>query len=490
MRNLRRVVLRLCHIAGAPRMPRFSVWRASAATTVCQRNADRASSITTEVQVDDVVARAQIAQRVVEDWEEDRVDALLCELSEVVSRNAEPLACAAVAETEMGNVADKIRKVEFAARAVCGSLVGRVGRGAIGTAERGVTAVASPVGVVFALLPVTNPVATMINEVLICLKGRNALVLSPHPRAQRVSEMTLALLEPVFHAQGAPPELVQILPGPLSQRRTELVMQHHGIALVLVTGGVSIVRAAYRSGTPTIGVGPGNAPAYVAADADVAAAARAIVEGKAFDNGIICGSEQHIVADRSIAARLLEELRQAGAVTLDADESDRLLQTAFDSVSGGLKPRWSGRSAMEIAAAAHINRRGPFRLLVFAASVGNLPAGARRERLAPITAFHTVRDAAEGIETCRALLAEGGAGHTAALHTKSDELIARFATALPVSRLLVNSPAALACVGIGNGLAPSFMLGCGTFGRTSTTDNVTYLNLLNIKRIARPLDDV
>jgi len=412
-------------------MPRASLARA---TAVCRLHGACGSGIPPEVEVDDVVARARLAQRAVEDWEEDRVDALLCALSDAVSGNAKPLAAAAVAETGMGNVADKIRKVEFAARSVCGSLVGRVGRGVIGTDERGVTAVASPVGVVFALLPVTNPVATMINEVLICLKGRNALVLSPHPRAQRVSEMTVALLEPVLRAHGAPLALVQIVPGPLSQRRTELFMEHQGIALVLVTGGVSIVKAAYRSGTPTIGVGPGNAPAYVAADADLASAARAIVDGKAFDNGIICGSEQHIVADRSIAAELLEELRQAGAVTLDAAESDGLLQTAFDPVSGALKPRWSGRSAMEIAAAAHINRRYPFRLLVFLASVGNLPAGARRERLAPITAFYTVRDASEGVETCQALLAEGGAGHTAAVHTSSDELIARVEAALERTR--------------------------------------------------------
>jgi acyl-CoA reductase-like NAD-dependent aldehyde dehydrogenase len=395
MRIVRRWVLSLCHIAGVPTVARFRLARAIAPRTVCQHNNDPALGRTTDGQVDGIVARAQLAQRAVADWEEDRVDALLYELSEVVSGNAKPLAFAAVAETEMGNVADKIRKIEFAARSVCGSLVGRVGHGAIGTDGRGVTAVASPVGVVFALLPVTNPVATIIDEVLICLKGRNALVLSPHPRAQKVSEMTVMLLEPVFRAHGAPPAIVQIVPGPLSQRRTELFMAHQGIALVLVTGGVSIVKAAYRSGTPTIGVGPGNTPAYVAADADPAAAARAIVEGKAFDNGIICGSEQHIVADRSIAARLLEELRRAGAVTLDADESDRLLQTAFDPLTGGLKPEWSGRRATQIAAAAHINRRYPFRLLVFLSSVGNLPDGARRERLAPITAFYTVRDASD-----------------------------------------------------------------------------------------------
>ena len=393
---------------------------------------------------------------------------------------------ASVAETQMGDVADKVRKIHFASRGVFASLVGRVARGALGTDERGVTEVASPVGVVLGLLPVTNPVATMINKILICLKGRNALVLSPHRGAQEVSDMTFALVESVLRAHGAPPALVQLLPGPPSRRRAALVMEHEGVALVLATGGASMVRAAYRSGTPAIGVGPGNAPAYVAADADLPAAARAIVEGKSFDNGIICGSEQHVVVNESAAARLLGELRRAGAATLDADETDRLIRVAFDGLSGGLKPRWAGRSAIEIAAAAHIKRRDQFRLLVFRASATSLTAAARRERLAPIASFHVVRDTAEAIKTCQALL-EDGAGHTAVVHTKSDELVARFATALPVSRLLVNSPAGLACVGVGNGLPPSFTLGCGTFGGTSTTDNVTYLNLINIKRIARPL---
>jgi acetaldehyde dehydrogenase / alcohol dehydrogenase len=322
---------------------------------------DRASGITigvagepTNPELEDIVGRAKAAQRAVEDWDEERVDALLLDLSNAVSGNAQVLAAAAVAETEMGNVADKTRKIHFASRGVFGSLVGRVARGEIGSDERGVTAVASPVGVVLGLLPVTNPVATMINKILICLKGRNALVLSPHRRAHGVSDMTLCLLEPILRAHGVPPALVQLVGGPPSRRRIAMLMEHDGIALVLATGGASMVRAAYRSGTPAIGVGPGNAPAYVASDADVRAAAQAIVEGKSFDNGIICGSEQHVVTDQATAARLLGELRKAGAATLDARETDRLLQVAFDAVSGALKPYWAGRSAATIAAAAHI----------------------------------------------------------------------------------------------------------------------------------------
>ena len=435
---------------------------------------------------DEIVGRAQSSQRSFEHWDEFRVDALLSDLSEVVSSNADSLAAAAVAETEMGNVPDKVRKIRFASREVLGSVVGRIAQGPIGSDERGVTAVASPVGVVLGLLPVTNPVATMIYKVLICLKGRNAVVLSPHRRARGVSEVTLALINSVLAAHGAPPSLVQLVPEPASRRRTTRLMEHDGIALILATGGASVVKAAYRSGTPAIGVGPGNAPAYVASDANLPAAARAIVAGKSFDHGIICGSEQHVVVDESVSARLLDELRIAGAAVLDAGETKRLIRSAFDAC-GALRSRWVGRSAAEIAAAASIHRHDGFRLLIFRASTASGRAIGRRERLAPIVSFHTVADAAEGMEACRALLAEDGTGHTAVVHSSSPELVTGFATALPVSRLLVNSPAGLGCVGIGNGLTPSFTLGCGTFGGTSTTDNVSYLHVLNIKRIARPL---
>jgi acetaldehyde dehydrogenase / alcohol dehydrogenase len=214
---------------------------------------------------------------------------------------------------------------------------------------------------------------------------------------------------------------------------------------------------------------------------------RAIVEGKSFDHGIICGSEQHAVVDHSVLPVLLGELQRAGAAILDADETDRLIQVAFDATNDTLRSHWAGQSAVEIAAAARIYRRHSFRLLVLPAAAASLTAAARRERLAPIVSVHKVRDATEGIGLCQALLAEDGAGHTAVVHSNNRELVARFATALPVSRLLVNSPAGLACIGVGNGLTPSFTLGCGTFGGTSTTDNVSYLNVLNIKRIARPL---
>jgi acyl-CoA reductase-like NAD-dependent aldehyde dehydrogenase len=436
---------------------------------------------------DEIVVRAQSSQHSFEHWDEFRVDALLSDLSEVVSSNADSLAVAAVAETEMGNVPDKVRKIRFASCEVLGSVVGRIAQGPIGCDERGVTALASPVGVVLGMLPVTNPVATMIYKVLICLKGRNAVVLSPHRRARGVSEVTLALINSVLAAHGAPLSLVQLVPEPASRYRTTRLMEHDGIALILATGGASVVKAAYRSGTPAIGVGPGNAPAYVSSDADLPAAARAIVAGKSFDHGIICGSEQHIVVDESVSALLLDELRTAGAAVLDAGETKRLIRIAFDASSGALLSRWVGRSAAEIAAAASIHRHDGFRLLIFRASTAS--AIGRRERLAPIVSFQTVADAAAGMEACGALLAEDGTGHTAVVHSSSPELVTRFAIALPVSRLLVNAPAGLGCVGIGNGLTPSFTLGCGTFGGTSTTDNVSYLHVLNIKRIARLFTD-
>lgn len=439
--------------------------------------------------VDELVTRADAAQHAFEHWPEPRVDALLAELAGAVVAHADMLAATTVSETGMGDVADKARKNRFAALVVLDSLAGRVGRGPLGPDKDGVTTIASPVGVVVGVLPVTNPVATMINKVLICLKARNSLILSPHRDARAVGALALRLMEPVLHRLDAPHDLVQLVSGPPSRRRTELLMQHDGVALILATGGAAMVQAAYRSGNPAIGVGPGNAPAYVAADADVKHAARAIVAGKSFDNGIICGSEQHAVIDDAIADVLLDELQAAGAATLTAREAARLIDTAFDRRTGALLQRHVGRPAQEIAATAGIKRAGPIRLLAVPATTTPLTAATCRERLAPIISLFRVRGPDEGLRVCHRLLAEAGAGHTAAVHSNDAALIARFADALPVSRVLVNSPAGLACIGVGNALTPSLTLGCGTFGGTSTTDNVSYLNVVNIKRVARPLPD-
>ena len=340
-------------------------------------------------------------------------------------------------------------------------------------AERKVTEIASPVGVVFGLIPLTNPVATIVNKVLICLKARDAVILSCHRGARGVGDMTGKLIRSVLDRHGAPSQLVQWLTGKTSRQRTSMFMHHPDVGLILATGGPAMVRAAYSAGKPAIGVGSGNAPALICADADLACAASAVVTSKAFDHGVICGSEQHIVVERSVLAPVSEELRKAGAALLDDRETAALLEAVFDRQSGALLKAYAGRSAEEIAARAAIHRDGPVRVIVFSASDGDLQGGpASRERLAPLLSLFVVDDFEAGIATCKRLLAVEGAGHTAAVHTRDPDRARRFALSMPASRILVNLPAAQGCVGMGNGLTPSLTLGCGTFGGNSTTDNV------------------
>jgi acetaldehyde dehydrogenase/alcohol dehydrogenase len=442
-----------------------------------------------DADTDRVVAAAVAAQVEFAAWREDRVDALLRDVAAAVAERAAELATATVAETAMGNVADKAAKNRFAALAVCESLVGRPASGLLRTdAERRVTEIASPVGVVFGLIPLTNPVATVVNKVLICLKARNALILSCHRGAQGVAAVTGELIRAVLERHGAPDGLFQGVAGRTSRHKTMMFMRHPDIGLILATGGPGMVRAAYSAGKPAIGVGSGNAPALICADADVGSAASAVVSSKAFDYGVICGSEQHLVVERSVHESFAGALEQEGAALLDRRETTALLATVFDRDTGSLLKRYAGRSAEEIARAAGIGRDRPIRLLVFTAPEGELEDGpVSRERLAPLLSLFVVENFEAGLALCRQLLAVEGAGHTAAIHTRSRERAQRFGVTMPASRILMNMPAAQGCVGMGNGLTPSLTLGCGTFGGNSTTDNVGYMNLINIKRLAEPI---
>jgi acetaldehyde dehydrogenase/alcohol dehydrogenase len=435
--------------------------------------------------VDEVVARAADAQAVLAGWPEDRVEALLDAVAGAVADRAEELAAATVAETGIGNVADKTFKNRFASLEVNRTLQGRPGIGPRPPDARGVTEIASPVGVVLGLIPMTNPVATLVFKTLICLKARNALIVSHHPAAAGVGAATVELVGGVLAGQGAPVALVQSVER-ASRTRTAMFMRHPGVSLILATGGTAMVRAAYSSGTPAIGVGSGNVPALVCADADPEAAAAAVVESKSFDHGIICGSEDNLVVEAAVAGPFLAALEAAGAAVCTPAEAERVAAHAFDPGDGQLRRQALGQAAGAIAAAAGVRRDRPVRVLVLPAPLERADGPLGREKLAPLLSLFTVNGTEQGLEVCKALLARQGAGHTAVIHTADPALQQRFAEEVPASRILVNGPATQGCIGVGNGLTPSLTLGCGTFGGNSTTDNVTYTNLLNTKRLARP----
>ena len=441
--------------------------------------------------VDALVARSAAAQESIAGWHEGKIDGLITALATQIAGHADELAAATVAETGIGCVPDKADKNRFASLDVAQSLVGKPGVGVVGGDERAaLTEIAEPMGVVLGLIPVTNPVATLVFKALICIKARDALIVSCHRDAVTVGARTVDLIGQVLARHGAPADLVQNAPRRPTRRVTAALMRHPGVSMILATGGMAMVRAAYSSGTPAIGVGPGNAPAWVCADADVEAAARMVVASKAFDHGIVCGSENNLVVDRSVRDSFAHALRRAGAAVLSPAECDRLARAAFDDHDGRLRRTVLGQAATSIAAQAGIEVPAGTRLLVAPVPRQAVPGPYGREKLAPLLSLFTADGEDDGIRLCRQILGNGGRGHTAIIHTRSKRLQLSFARQMPVSRVLVNGPGAHGCIGLGNALTPSLTLGCGTHGRTSTTDNVTYTNLVNIKRIAHPLADV
>jgi acyl-CoA reductase-like NAD-dependent aldehyde dehydrogenase len=350
-----------------------------------------------------------------------------------------------------------------------------------------VTEIASPMGVVFGMIPLTNPVSTFVFKTLICLKARNALIVSCHRDALGVGNRTGEIIQAVLQQHGASVDLVQWIRQRSSRRKTTMFMKHPGVAFILATGGPSMVKAAYSSGTPAIGVGSGNAPVWICADADLAAAAQMVVQSKAFDNGVICGSENNLVVEASVRAAFVEQLEACGGRLLTPQEKESCAQTIFDFDNHTVQRAFVGKSAQFIAQQAGLPYDGTLRLLVIPAAAEEMSGPYGHEKLAPVLSLFTAHGEAEGLEMCRAILAQEGSGHTAVVHTRSQALAEQFSLRMPVSRILVNTPGAQGCIGLGNGLTPSLTLGCGTYGRNSITDNVTYTHLLNIKRMALSL---
>ena len=436
---------------------------------------------------DEMVDRAQKAQRLFASWTEDRVDALLKEIAEAIAAKAEELATATVTETKMGIVADKVIKIRFASLDVYKGVAGHLATGFLTDSQARISEIACPVGVVFGLIPVTNPVPTIVFKTIICLKGRNALILSCHRDALGVGRQTCDIIRSVIERCGAPQDLVQPVLRRSSRQKTVMFMSHPGVALILATGGASMVKAAYSSGTPAIGVGAGNAPVLICADADIPKSAQGIVKSKSFDNGIICGSENNLVVVSEIRDEFIKQLEASGAVILTADEKNRFTPEVFESDSPTLKKAMVGKSAQFMANQAGIHRDSDIHLIVVPTRLDELKGPYGHEKLAPILSLYTVNDEVEGIQFCKQILDSQGSGHTAVIYTKDRELMSKFGQEIDASRILVNAPSSFGCIGIGTGLTPSFTLGCGTFGGTSTTDNVTYTHLLNIKRLSQNL---
>lgn len=434
----------------------------------------------------ELAARAAAAQKKFASFSQEQVDAIVEACAKAAAENAEPLARTAVEETGFGNVPDKIIKNTLAAVNVPQAIRGLRTVGILREdRENGIVEVASPVGVIAAVIPSTNPTSTAIYKTLISLKAQNAIVLSPHPSAIRCICQAATLLSRAALAAGAPEGLIECMRHTTLEGTREL-MRRPEIGVILATGGTGLVRAAYSSGKPAYGVGPGNVPAFIERTADVRKAVADIIAGKTFDYGTICSSEQAIVAEESVRERALEECRQQGAYFLSAEEAEKVAGLVFLPGSHTPNTKIVGRPASVIAEMAGIKVPAATRVLIArldADQVGRaFPLSA--EKLSPILAFYSVPNLAGGVALCRRLLEFGGVGHTCAIHSQNRAAILEFGAAMPAFRVIVNSASVHGSIGYSTNLFPAMTLGCGAPGGNITSDNIGPLHLLNVKRIA------
>jgi acetaldehyde dehydrogenase (acetylating) len=434
----------------------------------------------------ELAARAAAAQKKFAAFSQEQVDVIVEACAKSAAENAEPLARTAVEETGFGNVPDKIVKNTLAAVNVPRAIRGMRTVGILREdREKGIVEVASPVGVVAAVIPSTNPTSTAIYKTLISIKAQNAIVLSPHPSAIKCICQAATLLERAALTAGAPEGLIQCMQHTTLEGTREL-MRRPEVGVILATGGTGLVRAAYGSGKPAYGVGPGNVPAFIERTADVRKAVADIIAGKTFDYGTICSSEQAIVAEESVRERALEECRQQGAYFLSAEEAEKVARLVFLPGSHTPNTKIVGRPATTIAGMAGIKAPPATRVLIARLEpeqVGrDFPLSA--EKLSPILAFYAVPNLAAGIALCRRLLEFGGLGHTCAIHSQNRSAILEFGAAMPAFRVVVNSAAVHGSIGYSTNLFPAMTLGCGAPGGNITSDNIGPQHLMNVKRIA------
>jgi acetaldehyde dehydrogenase (acetylating) len=426
---------------------------------------------------------ARVAQEALKGYSREQVDAIVKAMKEAGEAESCRLAALAVDETGMGRYEDKCFKNYFASHHVYEYIKDMKTVGIVRKDEAAkMWEIAEPVGVIAGIVPTTNPTSTTIFKSLCALKARNAIVFSPHPSAVRCTAEAARVMNQAAVAAGAPANVVGCLTN-VSLEATQELMKNPITSIILATGGSALVRAAYSSGKPALGVGPGNVPAFVERTADLANAAACIVKGKSFDNGTICASEQAVVAESCIADELIGHLKRNGAHFLEADEVAKVSAVVM-LPNHGVNPRVVGKDPQFIGQLAGIAVPAHAKCLVAPLAGVGPQYPLSYEKLSTVLAFYRVQDWHEGCERCLQLLAIGGIGHSLAIHSNNEAVITEFALKKPIFRMLVNTPAALGGVGATTSLAPSFTLGCGTWGGSSISENVSPMHLINTKRVA------
>jgi acetaldehyde dehydrogenase / alcohol dehydrogenase len=435
--------------------------------------------------VDDLVNRAWHAAQAFRRFDQDQVDRIVEAVFEAAWNARHELARLAVEETQMGVFEHKVIKNSYASLLVYEDIRPRRTVGVIcHDAMRGISEVAHPKGPVLATIPVTNPTSTTIFKTLICMKTRNPVIFSPHRGARRCIKETARILAEAAQRAGAPEHAVQSITRSQSEY-VERLMRHPKLALILATGTSSIVRTAQESGTPTLGVGPGNVPVYVHASGDIRLAARSIVFSKTFDNSTVCGSEQAIIVEPQVERQLRPLLEKAGAFFCTPTQMRALGAVCVDVDRKRMRAEVVGQPAPKIAKLAGFSVPAETSMLVAEPDGIGAEHPLSYEILAPVLAFYHVDSYAQAIATCEALNHWGGVGHTVGVYANDERVVEDFAK-MNAGRILVNTPSTQGAIGgTFNTLRPSLTLACGTSAGNLSTDNISTDHLLNIHRVAR-----
>ena len=444
-------------------------------------------------EVRDLIKQAKIAQKELAAMDQGQIDRITAAVSRAGAEHARRLADLAVEETGFGIAEHKEIKNRFAAVTVYEAIKDLKTIGVLAEDQEHKTMdIGVPVGIVAGLVPSTNPTSTIFYKSLICLKAGNPVIFSPHPNALTCISEAVKVVARAAEEAGAPKGAVSCISNPTLDA-TNALMRHEDTRMILATGGGAMVKAAYSSGTPAIGVGAGNGPAYIHKTADVARAVKRILDSKTFDNGTICASEQSIIVEKAMEGTVTAELKRQGAYILDDGEHKKLSQFILRP-NGTMNPAIVGKSVETVAKLAGLDKVPPTARVLVARETGvgrGYPFS--NEKLGLILAYYVEEDEAAVFRRSAEILAWEGAGHTYSIHAEDPDLVRRLAMAVPASRVMVNTPSALGGIGATTDLFPALTLGCGAVGGSSSSNNIGPLDLINIKRVAwgvRELEDL
>ena len=427
--------------------------------------------------------QAEQAQKILVDLGQEKLDAIVEAISRAFSAHAVELAELAVRETGFGNVEDKITKNRFASERVAKAVRGMKTVGVLREDPREkLWEIGVPVGVIAAIVPSTNPTSTVCYKAMIALKSGNAIVFSPHPKALSCTLRAAQIVAQAALSAGAPAGAVGCL-SLASMAGCQELMAAPEVTLILATGGPGMVRAAYSSGKPAIGVGAGNGPAYIHHSADVNKALRCILRSKSFDNGTVCASEQSIIVEKQMEDTVRRTAASMGFYFMNPQEAGSLAKILFRP-NGALNPEIVGREASKLAQMAGFSVPAGTKVLVAREQEAGPTRPYSMEKLCPVLAFFVMDSEQAVLDKAVEVLKHEGSGHTFAMHAEDTAVVRRFAAKIPVSRFLVNTPAALGGIGASTNLFPALTLGCGAVGGSSSSNNIGPTDLINIRRVA------